>query len=129
MAGEGGIIHRVPWDIKRPPPLKAHAGTSPCAAAAPMGARPDDMDTCCCCSCSCSFFLRFLAPASSPSVVAAAEEGDYVGTFSLPPTETAMAGTVPVPVVAMMAGIKGLTSAGKFVGGKHPLSEGTEVVS
>ncbi|CAA7391825.1 unnamed protein product [Spirodela intermedia] len=61
----------------------------------------------CCSGCGWSFFLLLRAAESSPSpspAAAAREEGDWVGTLRVPPTETAIAGTVPVPVAAMMAG-------------------------
>uniref|UniRef100_A0A0Q3SX28 Uncharacterized protein n=2 Tax=Setaria italica TaxID=4555 RepID=A0A0Q3SX28_SETIT len=56
----------------------------------------------------CSFLRRLLAEDSSPSTMARdeglEEEEDCVGMRRTPSTVVAIAGTVPVPVAAMMAG-------------------------
>ncbi|KAL9317527.1 hypothetical protein ACSQ67_014044 [Phaseolus vulgaris] len=81
-----------------PPPL----ATPPYAVCA-IGASPEDTETWFSFTSMNSLFdarlLRFFG-VSSPSGLAAED----VGIFRVPPTDTAMAGTVPVPVASMIAG-------------------------
>lgn len=48
--------------------------------------------------------LRFFFPVGSILGSSFVEEGEVVGILRVPPTDMAMAGTVPVPVAAMMDG-------------------------
>lgn len=103
MAEEGGIIKKVcvgmlglGLGFRTPPaPETAHMGMRLWAAPAGlMGAKPEEMVPL-----SVSVLrLRFLE--ASPS----SADGDWVGILSVPSMVVAMAGTVPVPVAAMMAG-------------------------
>lgn len=100
MAEEGGIIKNVCVAIFG---LGAHMGIMFWAWAGLIGARPDEtvpvpVPVPVTVAVSAVRRLRFLE--ESPSSI----EGDCVGILSVPSIVVAIAGMVPVPVAAMMAG-------------------------
>lgn len=100
-----GPIHNAFAGTINPVPPTAHTGTRPCGTEGLTGARPDDCDT-------ASFFtstnselegrFRFLVEEGGEEL-SSTDVDAVVGILRVPPTETAMAGTVPVPVASMMA--------------------------
>lgn len=99
MAVVGGTIQNAPTAFDG----MAHMGTSPWGAnGVAIGARPEETETVSLTSTNSLLAgrLRFFLLGSGSWVVAV----EVVGILRVPPTDMAIAGTVPVPVAAIIAG-------------------------